>query len=166
MVYVPTTYQISPSSCHFYASSRYICGNYTFLTLLPMNSLFPHIDKIEHLRSVDGRMAQLVERFGYIERPTDRPLFEALVESIVGQQVATPLAERTMTQLRKAVGGGEIVPQAIARLGIDGLAECGISNRKAEWLVSGAARFEAGEFEVFVGKSSDDCLAATFRLEK
>ena len=25
---------------------------------------------------------------------------------------------------------------------------------------------EAGEFEVFVGKSSDDCLAATFRLEK
>ena len=25
---------------------------------------------------------------------------------------------------------------------------------------------EAGEFEVFVGKNSDDCLAATFRLEK
>ena len=25
---------------------------------------------------------------------------------------------------------------------------------------------EAGEFEVFVGKSSDDCLVATFRLEK
>ena len=113
-----------------------------------MNSLFPHIDKIEHLRSVDGRMAQLVERFGYIERPTDRPLFEALVDSIVGQQVATPLAERTMAQLRKAVGGEEIVPQTIARLGIDGLAECGISSRKAEWLVSGAARFEGGEFEV------------------
>ena len=25
MVYVPTTYQISPSSCHFYASSFYLC---------------------------------------------------------------------------------------------------------------------------------------------
>ena len=25
MVYVPTTYQISPSSCHFYASSSYFC---------------------------------------------------------------------------------------------------------------------------------------------
>lgn len=25
MVYVPTTYQISPSSCHYYASSYYIC---------------------------------------------------------------------------------------------------------------------------------------------
>ena len=25
---------------------------------------------------------------------------------------------------------------------------------------------EAGEFEVFVGKNSDDCLGATFRLEK
>ena len=26
MVYVPTTYHILPSSCHFYASSSYICG--------------------------------------------------------------------------------------------------------------------------------------------
>ena len=28
MVYVTTTYQISPSSCHYYASSYYICCNY------------------------------------------------------------------------------------------------------------------------------------------
>lgn len=26
MVYVPTTYQISPSSCHYYASSLYLCS--------------------------------------------------------------------------------------------------------------------------------------------
>lgn len=26
MVYVPTTYQISPLSCHYYASSSYICN--------------------------------------------------------------------------------------------------------------------------------------------
>ena len=26
MVYVPTTYQISPSSCHYYASSYYLCS--------------------------------------------------------------------------------------------------------------------------------------------
>ena len=25
MVYVPTTYQISPLSCHYYASSLYLC---------------------------------------------------------------------------------------------------------------------------------------------
>ncbi|MBR6727562.1 MAG: fibronectin type III-like domain-contianing protein, partial [Clostridia bacterium] len=30
----------------------------------------------------------------------------------------------------------------------------------------GSFAAERGEFEVFVGKSSDDCLAATFRLEK
>ena len=34
MVYVPTTYQISPSSCHYYASSYYLCcksGNINFV---------------------------------------------------------------------------------------------------------------------------------------
>ena len=38
MVYVPTTYQISPSSCHFYASSSYICItlnlNFTYMNLI------------------------------------------------------------------------------------------------------------------------------------
>ena len=28
MVYVPTTYQISPLSCHYYASSSYLCISY------------------------------------------------------------------------------------------------------------------------------------------
>ena len=32
-----------------------------------MNSLFPYIDKIEHLRDADPRMAQIIERFGYLE---------------------------------------------------------------------------------------------------
>lgn len=110
-----------------------------------MNSLFPFIDKVEHLRESDSRMAQLIERFGYIERNTHRPLFEALVESIVSQQVASASAERTMRKIAGAVGGN-IAPATIASLGREGLRKCGVAARKAEWIVSAAERFESGGF--------------------
>lgn len=110
-----------------------------------MNSLFPFIDKVEHLRESDSRMAQLIERFGYIERNTHRPLFEALVESIVSQQVASASAERTMRKIAGAVGGS-VVPATIASLGREGLKKCGVAARKAEWIVSAAERFETGGF--------------------
>lgn len=110
-----------------------------------MNSLFPFIDKVEHLRESDSRMAQLIERFGYIERNTHRPLFEALVESIVSQQVASASAERTMRKIAGAVGGN-VAPATIASLGREGLRKCGVAARKAEWIVSAAERFETGGF--------------------
>ncbi len=110
-----------------------------------MNSLFPFIDKVEHLRESDSRMAQLIERFGYIERNTHRPLFEALVESIVSQQVASASAERTMRKIVGAVGGN-VAPATIASLGREGLRKCGVAARKAEWIVSAAERFETGGF--------------------
>lgn len=110
-----------------------------------MNSLFPFIDKVEHLRESDSRMAQLIERFGYIERNTHRPLFEALVESIVSQQVVSASAERTMRKIAGAVGGS-VVPATIASLGREGLRKCGVAARKAEWIVSAAERFETGGF--------------------
>ncbi len=111
-----------------------------------MNSLFPHIDKIEHLRSVDSRMAQLIERFGYIEHNTHRPLFGALVENIAGQQVATSVTGRIMASLNDELGG-EPTPAGIVALGEEGLRRCGITARKAGWILSAAERFAAGEFE-------------------
>ena len=119
-----------------------------------MNSLFPYIDKVERLRESDPRMAQLIERFGYIERNTQRPLFGALVESIVSQQVASASAERVVHRIATATTEDittatthDITPAAIASLGTEGLKRCGVSARKAEWIMAAAERFAEGEFE-------------------
>lgn len=109
-----------------------------------MNSLFPFIDKAQHLMGVDSRMAQLIERFGYIERKTDSPLFETLLRNIVSQQVATSVAERTFGRIASFVG--EITPEAILSLGEKGLVGVGLPIRKVRWIVSAAERFAAGEF--------------------
>lgn len=110
-----------------------------------MNSLFPFIDKVEHLRRADRRMAQVIERFGYIERKTDSPLFHTLVVNIVSQQIATSVAERTVGHLQREAEG-EITPECILRLGLEGLRRVGLPARKAKWIVEAAERFASGEF--------------------
>lgn len=109
-----------------------------------MNSLFPFIDKVQHLAAADQRMAQLVERFGYIERQTDLPLFPTLVRNIVSQQIATSVAERTYERIVRSAG--EVTPEAIAALGEEGLQSVGLPLRKARWIVGAARRFAEGEF--------------------
>lgn len=110
-----------------------------------MNSLFPFIDKAQHLAAADPRMAQLVERFGYVERKTDAPLFPTLVRNIVSQQVATSVAERTFERIVAQVG--TITPETLCTLGEEGLWSAGVPKRKARWIVSAAERFSSGEFE-------------------
>lgn len=110
-----------------------------------MNTLFPFIDKVEHLRNADARMAQIIEHFGYLERPTDAPLFPTLVRNIVSQQIATSVAERTWQRLLKSVG--EVTPEAVVGLGEGGLREVGLPVRKAKWILSAAERFALGEFD-------------------
>ncbi len=109
-----------------------------------MNSLFPFIDKVQHLAAADQRMAQLVERFGYIERQTDLPLFPTLVRNIVSQQIATSVAERTYERIVRSAG--EVTPEAIVALCEEGLQSVGLPLRKARWIVGAARRFAEGEF--------------------
>lgn len=123
-----------------------------------MYSLFPFFDKSEHLRNADPRMAQIVERFGYIERPTSAPLFQSLVRNIVSQQIAATVAERTLRELQGRVG--RITPEAVLTLGSEGLRELGLPARKVGWIVAAAQRFMAGEFDesVLAGLSDEELL--------
>lgn len=94
--------------------------------------------------AADARMAQLIERFGYIERQTDLPLFPTLVRNIVSQQIATSVAERTYERIVRSAG--EVTPEAIVALGEEGLQSVGLPLRKARWIVGAAERFAEGEF--------------------
>lgn len=119
-----------------------------------MSSLFPFIDKVEHLRHADQRMAQVIEQFGYIERPTNQPLFATLVRNIISQQIATSVAERTWQRLLERVG--EVTPEAIVALGEEGLNEIGLPVRKVRWIAAAAQRFAAGEFQTDILKTMND----------
>lgn len=119
-----------------------------------MNSLFPFVDKVEHLRRVEPRMAQIIEQFGYIERDTNEPLFGSLVRNIVSQQVAASVAERSFGKIVGEVGA--VTPERVASLGEQGLRRLGLPARKAQWIAQAAERFVAGEFAEQELRALDD----------
>ena len=58
----------------------------------------------DYLKRKDKRMAELIERVGMVRRPVIPDLFEALVHSIVGQQISTKAHATVWARLQQRLG--------------------------------------------------------------
>lgn len=102
--------------------------------------------EVEHLKKVDKRLAEVIDRIGMIKRPVIPDLFTALVHSIVGQQISTKahhtVWERMETEL------GEITPAIIDSLPLEKLQQFGITFKKAAYIKSVTQKIITAEFDI------------------
>ena len=97
----------------------------------------------------DHIMSKLAEQLYGLKNPTTPTVFEALVDSIVEQQISIKVAHTIEERLIKKFGetlrlNGETyyaypTPQNIARTSIGEMQSCGLSQRKAQY-IQGAAK--------------------------
>lgn len=112
-----------------------------------MDAYFQYGEKeIEHLKSVDKRLATVIEQIGMIKRMVIPDLFTALVHSIVGQQISTK-AQQTVWE-RMKTGLTEISPAAVDKLTLEHLQQFGITFKKASYIKSVARKIMTGEFDL------------------
>lgn len=90
---------------------------------------------VEHL-SQDPIMAAIIEKVGPFTMAYRDPTFEALVRSIVSQQLSTKVAAVIYNRLAKAVRGGEMTPENILRLRVTTMRKVGLSGQKADYIRS------------------------------
>ena len=82
-------------------------------------------------------------------------LFEALVHSIVGQQISTKAHETVWRRMQDVLG--RLTPEKAAALSPDRLRGFGISYRKAAYIQGAAAKILSGEFDISsLGSMSDE----------
>ncbi len=86
-------------------------------------------EQLNELKSKDIAMCQLIEKIGFIQRESSPDLFDALIRSIVGQQISRKAAFTVYTRLTERVG---ITPETIANAELITIKECGMSMKKAE----------------------------------
>lgn len=67
--------------------------------------------EIAHLKARDKRLSAVIEAVGPVRREVVPDLFEALINAIVGQQIATKAQQTIWARMR--AGLGAISPQAI-----------------------------------------------------
>lgn len=97
------------------------------------------------LAAGDPRMAELVERFSAIGLASRGNPFSTLARSVVGQQISVKAADAVWARFSACV---EVVtPAAVLAAGASGLAGCGLSRRKIEYLSDLAAHFASGRLD-------------------
>lgn len=106
----------------------------------------------------DPPVAELVNRFRGLSIPQAASPFEAIILSIIGQQISSHVARMLRDMLVDEVGGGlevggklwPIFPsaEAIAAVGVDRLRELKFSARKAEYICDIAAAVASGDLDL------------------
>lgn len=90
-------------------------------------------------------MAELVGHFGHLKKGMNEDIFSALVTSIVGQMLSNKVAEIIVGRLVAILGG--ISPENILAKDTDTIKSCGISRRKAEYIMALAQEVSEGKYD-------------------
>jgi len=90
---------------------------------------------VEHL-SQDPVMAVIIERIGPFAMTYRDPTFEALVRSIVSQQLSTRVARVIFDRLAAKVRDGKMTPENVLRLRTATMRKLGLSGQKIEYIRS------------------------------
>ena len=116
--------------------------------------------EIDFLSRKDKRLAAAMERIGPIQREVRPDLFDALMHSIVGQQIATKAQQTVWARLVLALG--EVTPETIDGAETATLQGVGLSFRKVAYMKAAARKVLLGELDVEALRLMDDAsLCAT-----
>ena len=116
--------------------------------------------EIDFLSRKDKRLAVAIERIGPIQREVRPDLFDALMHSIVGQQIATKAQQTVWARLVLALG--EVTPETIEGAETATLQGVGLSFRKVAYMKAAARKVLLGELDVEALRLMDDAsLCAT-----
>ena len=88
--------------------------------------------EVAYLAARDPRLGEAMAVIGRIEREVHPDLFAALVNCIVGQQIATKAQTTIWNRMLERFG--EVTPEAMAACSDDELQQVGISFRKVGYI--------------------------------
>ncbi|MCY0387960.1 DNA-3-methyladenine glycosylase [Robbsia sp. Bb-Pol-6] len=102
----------------------------------------------------DRILKKLIPQFGPVHLKARGDPFVTLARSIIGQQISVKAAQSVWERVLAACP--DILPAAVVELGYERLAACGLSRRKAEYILDLGQHFVGGALHVDRWASMDD----------
>jgi DNA-3-methyladenine glycosylase II len=101
----------------------------------------------DHLAQADPRLEQLITQFGLPQISSGRDPYEALVRSIVSQQISWKAASKIFERFLALFPSAEFPdPQTLAAADLSQLRAAGLSQRKAEYVIGIGEAFSRRAF--------------------
>lgn len=112
-------------------------------------------DAVAYLSERDPRMADAIARIGHVWRVRDDDLFQAVVHSIVGQQISTRAQATVWARMRD--GLGTVDAAHVAAASVEELQAFGMTFGKAGYIRDFALHVQDGSFDIAaVERMGDD----------
>lgn len=110
----------------------------------------------DYLRSKDAKLGAVIDRLGHVEREMDGDLFAAVCHHIVAQQISNAALATAWGRLL-VLTDGHVDAVRILAAGPEALQACGMTHRKAGYIVDFARRVDEGSFDLAaVGEMGDE----------
>lgn len=110
-------------------------------------SFFRYGDKeINYLKSKDKKLTEVIERIGHVNRACMDDLFEAVVNSIIGQQISTKAHESIWKKIKDDLG--TLDASKTLALGREKLQAYGTTWRKVDYIMAFAEKVDSGAFDL------------------
>lgn len=101
--------------------------------------------EIDYLKSKDKKLGAAIDQIGIIKRKVTPDPFEALISSVVGQQISSKAAFTVWNRLVELLGS--ITPESISQADVSSIQVCGMSLRKAGYIKGIADSATCGEID-------------------
>ena len=108
----------------------------------------------DYLSARDPVLGAAIARIGHIDRAVFPDLFEALINSIAGQQISGKALATVWARLCAAVGA--VTPENLLAAGEERLRACGFSGRKVNYMLSAARTVADGTLDIHSLVEKDD----------
>jgi DNA-3-methyladenine glycosylase II len=99
---------------------------------------------VKHLRKSDPIMREVIRRAGPFGLKLKRDRFQALVYSILSQQISGKAAAAMRKKLEDLAGPDGLTPSRISSLSLEDLRSAGLSKQKASYILDLSQRVHAG----------------------
>jgi DNA-3-methyladenine glycosylase II len=110
---------------------------------------------VAHLKDADSTLASVIKKHGTIEFSPEGEMFESLVESIIGQQLAGSAASAIISRLR-ALYGGKLEPRSLYSTRASSLRRVGVSPQKIRYLKDLTSRVVKGKLNLELLRTRPD----------
>ena len=115
------------------------------------------------LSAADSVLAEVIARNEEPVLSSKGDMFLSLISAIVSQQISTTAARTIWGRFEGLVG--EVNPKSVLSLGHEELRGCGLSGRKAEYILGIAEAWQSGYADIdWDGMSDEEVMAALIEL--
>lgn len=113
--------------------------------------------EISYLKKKDKKLAAVIDAVGHVDRVCQTDLFEAVVNSIVGQQISSKAHHSIWKKIKDE--NGRLTAETLLAIGRDRFQAYGLSWRKVDYIFDFAEKVRNGAFDLESVKEMPDADA-------